>query len=107
MRLNGFSTYTSLPGIACVNELQRVPMVRRCDHDGIDILVVEEFSIFLVFLRCAARFSSGEFHVIFAQITDSDCLGITMFQKCFVDLVSTVADPDVSHPNPVIRAKDA
>jgi hypothetical protein len=30
-----------------------------------------------------------------------------MFQKRIVDLVSTVADPDVPHPNPVIRSQYA
>ena len=84
-----------------------MPVVRRGDHHRVDILVLEQLAIIVVFLWRPARLLDREVHVVVAKIAEGDGFVVAMFEERVVHLVAAIAKADVAHPHTIVRPEFA
>jgi hypothetical protein len=93
--------------MAGVHEHQRVPVVGRGNHHRVHVFVFQELLIFRVLLRSRPALRSRKIHVVVPQIAHRDCLLVSMLQKGVVDLIASIAKPDIAHADTLIGAQNA
>ena len=96
-----------LTGVAGVDEHGRVPVVGRSDDHRVDLFVRQQLLVLFIFLRSGARLLDGKLHVVVAQIADGGGDLVAVFEESVVDLIATIAESDVTHPDPVIGSQNA
>src|SRR5262249_6887535 len=88
------------------DELQRVPVIWRGNHDGVDVLAIDEFAEIVMQPGLTANFllSCGQIRLV--DIAQADDLGILVAQERVEQLIAAIADADHPQAHALIAAQD-
>ncbi|MFO0927219.1 MAG: hypothetical protein U0736_09295 [Gemmataceae bacterium] len=96
-----------LAGLAGVDRLQRVPVVRGDDHHRVEVGPLQQLAVVVVLLGLAADLGGGEVEVRLVDVADRRDLAVLVLQKGVEHLVAAVAQADEADAHAVVGAEHA
>ena len=93
-----------LSGVAGLNTLQRMPVVRRADHHRIDVLQFKQAAIILELPRTASDFPGREIQVGLVEITNRHHFRIPMLEKSVEYLIPAISQSDKPQADAIVCA---
>ena len=103
----GFLDVNIFPRAAGIDELHRVPMVRRRNHRRIDRLVFEQLAMVVERLRRPARFLVRGRQIRFVHIAQCSHFAIVVDEKRIEQLIAAIAHADEAETNAIVRTVNA
>jgi hypothetical protein len=87
---------------ASCDALQSMPMVRRRDHDGVDVFVLEKLAIVGIKGGLPANFFLCRLSVGLIEIAKRNYLSVPMRQKRIEQLIAPIPQANDAKPDPIV-----